>query len=163
MLTSVGPRVVEFNCRFGDPETEALMPLLESSLLDPCLAVARGESLRGGSLRWSSDHAVTSVVAAECFPDSARMASPFLLPAPVEGVHVFHAGTALNAEGQLVTSGGRVLAVTAVAPTLEEARAASADAAAKIDFAGKHFRSDIGRQDVALQLTRHPRDLRGSC
>jgi phosphoribosylamine--glycine ligase len=156
MLTSVGPRVVEFNCRFGDPETEALMPLLESSLLDPCLAVARGESLRGGSLRWSSDHAVTTVVAAEGYPDSPRKGAPILLPAPVEGVHVFHAGTALNSEGRLVTSGGRVLAVTAVAPTLEEARAASADAAAKVDFAGKQYRSDIGGRDVALQLDRHP-------
>jgi phosphoribosylamine--glycine ligase len=163
MLTADGPRVVEFNCRFGDPETEALMPLLEGSLLEPCLAVARGESLRGGTLHWTDASAVTTVLAAEGYPASPRKGDAIVLPAPGEGVHVFHAGTALNAEGQLVTSGGRVLAVTAVAPTLEEARAASADAAAKIDFAGKHFRSDIGRQDVALQLTRHPRDLRGSC
>ncbi|HEU4586777.1 MAG TPA: phosphoribosylamine--glycine ligase, partial [Gemmatimonadaceae bacterium] len=117
MLTAEGPRVVEFNSRFGDPETEALMPLLESSLLEPCLAVARGESLRGGALRWSSEYAVTTVVAAEGYPDSPRKGAPITLPSPVEGVHIFHAGTALNSEGQLVTSGGRVLAVTATAPT----------------------------------------------
>ena len=72
MLTSDGPRVVEFNCRFGDPEIEALMPLLESDLLAPCLAVARGEGLRGSELRWSSDHAVTTVVAAEGYPEAPR-------------------------------------------------------------------------------------------
>jgi phosphoribosylamine--glycine ligase len=158
MLTADGPRVVEFNCRFGDPETEALMPLLESSLLEPCLAVARGESLRGGELRWSSDFAVTTVVAAEGYPDSPRKGAPITLPAPVEGVHVFHAGTARNSEGQLVTSGGRVLAVTAVAPTLDDARAASADAAAKIDFAGKQYRSDIGGRPARSRHARQSGD-----
>ena len=146
MLTADGPRVVEFNCRFGDPETEALMPLLESSLLEPCLAVARGESLRGGELRWSDEYAVTTVLAAEGYPESPRKGAPITLPAPTEGVHIFHAGTARDADGRLVTSGGRVLAVTAVASTMEEARASSASTAAKIDFAGKHFRSDIGQR-----------------
>ncbi len=157
MLTAEGPRVVEFNCRFGDPETEALMPLLESSLLEPCLAVARGESLRGGELRWSDDCAVTTVLAAEGYPESPRKGAPITLPPTPDGVYVFHAGTARNAEGQLVTSGGRVLAVTAVAPTMDGARASSAETAARIDFAGKHFRSDIGRRDLALQFLRHPR------
>jgi len=144
MLTHEGPRVVEFNCRFGDPETEALMPLLESSLLEPCLAVARGERLSGGALRWSSDCAVTTVLAAEGYPESPVKGARITLPAAAEGVHIFHAGTARNAEGELVTAGGRVLALTAVAPTMEEARAASAGAAAEVEFAGKHFRSDIG-------------------
>lgn len=151
MLTAEGPRVVEFNCRFGDPETEALMPLLESSLLEPCLAVARGESLRGGSLRWSNASAVTTVLAAEGYPESPRTGAPITLGPMPEGVYVFHAGTALNADGQLVTSGGRVLAVTAVAPTLDEARTASVDAAAKIEFAGKQYRSDIGGQVFDLE------------
>ena len=163
MLTADGPRVVEFNCRFGDPETEALMPLLESSLLEPCLAVARGESLRGGELRWSDQYAVTTVLAAEGYPESPRKGAPITLPAPTEGVHIYHAGTARDADGRLVTAGGRVLAVTAVAPTMEEARASSASAAAKIDFAGKHFRSDIGRRDLALQLNRHPRESGDPC
>jgi phosphoribosylamine--glycine ligase len=158
MLTEEGPRVVEFNCRFGDPETEALMPLLESSLLEPCLAVARGDGLRGGALQWSSDFAVTTVLAAEGYPESPRKGAPITLPSPAHGVHIFHAGTARAADGQLVTSGGRVLAVTAVAPTMDEARASSVDAATRIDFAGKHFRSDIGRRDLALQLDRHPHE-----
>ena len=144
MLTESGPRVVEFNGRFGDPETEALMPLLESNLLEPCLAVARGEGLAGGALRWSTDYAVTTVVAAEGYPDAPRKGAPIALPAPAEEVHIFQAGTARAPDGQLVTSGGRVLAVTAVAPSIDEARQASAAAAAQVDFAGKHFRSDIG-------------------
>ncbi len=157
MLTREGPRVVEFNCRFGDPETEALMPLLESSLLDPVLAVARGESLSGGALRWSSDCAVTTVLAAEGYPESPRKGAPVRLPSPENRVHIFHAGTARDIGGQLVTAGGRVLAVTAVAPTLAEARAASAGAAARIDFAGKQYRSDIGsRIPAMLQTGGHP-------
>lgn len=156
MLTAEGPRVVEFNCRFGDPETEALMPLLESSLLDPVLAVARGERL-SGALRWSSDYAVTTVLAADGYPESPRKGAPITLPATVEGVHVFHAGTARDPTGRLITAGGRVLAVTAVAPTMDEARAASVDAAEEIHFAGKHFRSDIGGRSPILQTIRHPR------
>ena len=144
MLTSDGPRVVEFNCRFGDPETEALMPLLESDLLEPCLAVARGARLGGSTLQWSSEHAVTTVVAAEGYPESPRKGAVIALPAPSSGVHIFHAGTSRSADGTLVTSGGRVFAVTAVAPSMDEARSKSAAAAARIEFAGKHFRSDIG-------------------
>jgi phosphoribosylamine--glycine ligase len=163
MLTTDGPRVVEFNCRFGDPETEALMPLLESNLLEPCLAVARGESLRGCALRWSSDFAVTTVLAAEGYPDSPRKGAPITLPGPANGVQIFHAGTARDADGRLVTSGGRVMAVTAVAPTLEEARAASAGTAARIEFAGKQYRSDIGGAGPAPQTGRHPRERRDPC
>ncbi|HET7551299.1 MAG TPA: phosphoribosylamine--glycine ligase [Gemmatimonadaceae bacterium] len=161
MLTDEGPRVVEFNCRFGDPETEALMPLLESSLLEPCLAVARGDGLRGGALRWSSDFAVTTVLAAEGYPESPRKGAPITLPPPANGVHIFHAGTARDADGRLVTSGGRVLAVTAVAPTMDEARAASVSAAAQIEFEGKHFRSDIGRGQVFNFEQAQPRLSRG--
>jgi phosphoribosylamine--glycine ligase len=156
MLTEEGPRVVEFNCRFGDPETEALMPLLESSLLDPVLAVARGESLSGGPLSWRSDCAVTTVLAAEGYPESPRKGAPITLPSPDNRVHIFHAGTARDAGGQLVTAGGRVLAVTAVAPTLAEARAASAGAAARIGFSGKQYRSDIGSRIPAMQTGRQP-------
>ena len=161
MLTGEGPRVVEFNCRFGDPETEALMPLLESSLLEPCLAVARGEGLRGGALRWSADFAVTTVLAAEGYPESPRKGAPITLPSPADGVHIFHAGTARDADGRLVTSGGRVIAVTTVARTLDDARASSVAAATKVGFAGKHFRSDIGGgQPVDFEHAR-PRPDRG--
>jgi phosphoribosylamine---glycine ligase len=144
MLTPQGPKVVEFNARFGDPETEAILPLLESSLLEPLLAVASGRGLTGQHLRWSSSHSVTTVVAAAGYPGKPRQGSAITLPPVEENVHVFHAGTALDATGQLVTAGGRVFAVTAVAPTLEAARAESARVAGAIELEGKQLRRDIG-------------------
>jgi phosphoribosylamine---glycine ligase len=144
MLTPQGPKVVEFNARFGDPETEAILPLLESSLLEPLLAVASGRGLTGQHLRWSSSHAVTTVVAAAGYPGKPRQGNAITLPPVEENVHVFHAGTTLDATGQLVTAGGRVFAVTAVAPTLEAARAESARVAGAIELEGKQFRRDIG-------------------
>jgi phosphoribosylamine--glycine ligase len=144
MLTPQGAKVVEFNCRFGDPETEAILPLLESSLLEPMLAVATGGRLAGMSLRWSSDHAVTTVIASEGYPESTRKGSPIELPPREPNVHVFHAGTALDAEGNLIASGGRVFAVTAVAPTLAEAQRASVEVAESIGLEGKQLRHDIG-------------------
>jgi phosphoribosylamine---glycine ligase len=144
MLTPQGPKVVEFNARFGDPETEAILPLLESSLLEPLLAVASGRGLTGQHLRWSSSHAVTTVVAAAGYPGKPRQGSAITLPPVEENVHVFHAGTTVDAAGQLVTAGGRVFAVTAVAPTLEAARAESARVAGAIELEGKQLRRDIG-------------------
>ena len=144
MLTPQGAKVVEFNCRFGDPETEAILPLLESSLLDPMLAVANGSRLAGMSLRWSSNHAVTTVVASEGYPGSPRKGNPVELPPREPNVHVFHSGTALDAQGNLIASGGRVFAVTAVAPTLADAQRASVRAAESIGLEGKQLRSDIG-------------------
>jgi phosphoribosylamine--glycine ligase len=144
MLTPQGPKVVEFNARFGDPETEAILPLLESSLLEPLLAVASGRGLTGQHLRWSSNHAVTTVVAAAGYPDKPHKGSAITLPPFNANVHIFHAGTALDATGQLVSSGGRVFAVTAVAPTLEAARAESARVAGAIELEGKQLRRDIG-------------------
>jgi phosphoribosylamine---glycine ligase len=144
MLTPQGPKVVEFNARFGDPETEAILPLLESSLLEPLLAVASGRGLTGQHLRWSSSHAVTTVVAAAGYPGKPRQGDAVTLPPVEENVHVFHAGTALDATAQLVTAGGRVFAVTAVAPTLEAARAESARVAGAIELEGKQLRRDIG-------------------
>ena len=144
MLTPQGPKVVEFNARFGDPETEAILPLLESSLLGPLLAVASGRGLAGQHLRWTSSHAVTTVVAAAGYPDKPRKGNAVKLPPVDANVHIFHAGTALDSSGQLVTSGGRVFAVTAVAPTLEAARAESARVAGAIELEGKQLRRDIG-------------------
>jgi phosphoribosylamine---glycine ligase len=144
MLTAQGPKVVEFNARFGDPETEAILPLLESSLLEPLLAVANGSGLAGHELRWSSSHAVTTVVAAAGYPDKLRKGALVELPPPEANVHVFHAGTALSPRGELVTSGGRVFAVTAVRPTLESARRESARVAGAIELEGKQLRRDIG-------------------
>jgi phosphoribosylamine--glycine ligase len=144
MLTAQGPKVVEFNARFGDPETEAILPLLESSLLEPLLAVASGGGLAGMALDWSRNHSVTTVVAAAGYPEAPRKGSVIKLPPGERDVHVFHAGTAIDVNGELVTSGGRVFAVTAVGATLAEARRASARVAEAIDFEGKQLRRDIG-------------------
>lgn len=145
MLTDTGPRVVEFNCRFGDPETQALLPLLESSLLDPCLAIARGKRLDPDELPvWRPGYAVTTVVAAHGYPDVPRTGDVITIdPLPPNTV-VFHAGTKRSSSGSLVTAGGRVAAVTAVAPDFEAAQRASQRGAACIQFDGRHYRSDIG-------------------
>ena len=149
MLTPTGPRVVEFNCRFGDPETEAILPLMESSLLDLLLAVGRGERLADAArARFASGHAVTAVVAAPGYPAEPAIGTPIALPAPEPGVHVFHAGTRVDDGGTLVSAGGRVLAVTAVADTLAAAQARSTDHASRIDLAGKQFRRDIGWREL---------------
>jgi phosphoribosylamine--glycine ligase len=147
MLTDRGPRVVEFNARFGDPETEAILPLLESDLLQPLMAIARGETL-SGTLEWQDAHAVTTVVAAAGYPDSPKKGARITLPPPAPGVTIFHAGTAVDASGALVVSGGRVFAVTATANTLAAAQKASADAAGAIQFDGKQFRTDIGHREL---------------
>ena len=150
MLTASGPRVVEFNCRFGDPETEALLPLMRSSLLDPVLAIARGEGLAGfPALSWrQGEHAVTTVVASHGYPDAPRTGDAIALPDPAPGVEIFHAGTAIDASGRLVTAGGRVAAVTAVAKSFEAARAASAAQAGAIEFTGRQLRTDIGWREA---------------
>jgi phosphoribosylamine--glycine ligase len=150
MITPDGPKVVEFNCRFGDPETQAILPLLDSSLLDAVLAVATGAGLRDASpFAWSRSFAVTTVVAAAGYPDSPRTGDPVSLPPPRDGVIAFHAGTARDASGRLVTAGGRVLAATAVAGTFDAAQRASAEYAAAVEFPGKQYRSDIGWRESA--------------
>lgn len=152
-LTSRGPRVVEFNVRFGDPETQALVPRLDCDLAELCLASARGE-LAGAKLSWREDACVAVVLAARGYP------GPFSTGAPISGiedaeqlpgVHVFQAGTALR-DGQLVTAGGRVLAVSATGAGFSEARQRAYDAAALIDFDGKHYRNDIAlRAEISAQ------------
>lgn len=152
MLTPDGPKVVEFNCRFGDPETQVVLPLLRSSLLDPLLAVARGESIAGLRPEWHPGAAATTVLAAGGYPGDYTSGVPIHIPAEIESagdVVVFHAGTARAEDGALVTAGGRVLAVTAVAPTVAEAAARSRAAAERIDFPGRHFRRDIGWREAA--------------
>src|SRR5690606_24501535 len=138
MLTAEGPKVVEFNARFGDPETQAVLPLLESSLLEPMLAIARGDSIAGATLAWRRDAALTTVLAAAGYPSAYEKGKEIRIPAWVgeaEDVIVFHAGTRRE-DGRLVTSGGRVLAVTGIGPTLAEAAERSRAAAAAIEFDG---------------------------
>ena len=150
MLTADGPRVVEFNCRFGDPETQAILPLLESSLLDAMVAISSGDGLRGAPpFAWSHSFAVTTVVAAAGYPESPRTGDVISFPRPRDGVMVFHAGTARNAAGELLTAGGRVLAATAVADSFDEAQRASAEYAAGVEFSGKQYRGDIGWRESA--------------
>jgi phosphoribosylamine--glycine ligase len=143
MLTEDGPRVLEFNCRFGDPESQSLLPLLEGDLL-PALAAAAAGELRGVALEVSDRSAVTIVLAARDYPGRGDVGTPIagIEEAEAAGALVFHAGTALHA-GRLVTNGGRILGVTAVRDSLGEARAAAYDAAACVDFAGVRYRRDI--------------------
>ena len=149
MLTAEGPKVVEFNCRFGDPETQALMPLMDSSLIELVAAVAGGGSLaRSRPPEWKSLSAVTTVIAADGYPEKPRTGDVIHLPAPETGVEIFHAGTARNPGGELVTAGGRVLAITAVAPDLPEAAEQSREFAERVSFKGKQLRQDIGWREL---------------
>jgi phosphoribosylamine--glycine ligase len=149
MLTSDGPKVVEFNCRFGDPETEVVLPLMDSSLLDAVLAVAKRESLEGAQLSWSNSSAVTTVLAAHGYPEDARKGDHIHLPATPAGIHVFHAATSRDREtGELLTNGGRVLAITGIADTIEEAAACSQQYAERVAFDGRQFRRDIAWREL---------------
>jgi phosphoribosylamine---glycine ligase len=143
MLTADGPRVLEFNCRFGDPETQSLLPRLEGDLLEALAACAAGD-LGGMSLPASAQAAVTIVLAGGDYPEHGDTGTPIegIEEAEATGALVFHAGTALH-EGRLVTNGGRILNVTALGDSLADARAAAYDAASHIDFAGVQFRRDI--------------------
>ena len=150
MITDDGPKVVEFNCRFGDPETQALMPLMDSSLLELLAAVAGGGSLsRSRNPDWKPLSAVTTVVAAAGYPHNVRTGDVIELPPSEEGIEVFHAGTARDpSTNKLVTAGGRVVAVTAVASGLIEAAELSRSYAEQVSFKGKQLRRDIGWREV---------------
>ncbi len=143
MLTAAGPRVLEFNCRFGDPETQALVPRLEGDLLD-ALAAAAGGDLAGVELAAGGEAAVTVVLAAAGYPERGDHGTPItgVADAEADGALVFHAGTALYGN-ELVTAGGRILDVTATGPTIAAARERAYAACGRISFAGARFRSDI--------------------
>ena len=151
MLTADGPRVVEFNCRFGDPETEAILPIMRASpsLFDLMLAVGRGEPLPEHAAVEHSGCAATIVLASAGYPERPRTGDRITLPTPDENVLVFHAGTGRAADGALVTSGGRVLAITGTAPDLAGARQRAVQYASGVSFDGKQFRSDIGWRELA--------------
>jgi phosphoribosylamine--glycine ligase len=144
ILTADGPKVLEFNARFGDPETQVLMPRLDGDLLEALAGAARGD-LSGITLGATRDAAVTVVLAAPDYPDRsdyAGLAIDGLDEAEASGALVFHSGTAARS-GRIVTNGGRILSVTAVGPTLFEARSSAYAAVDLISFEGAQFRSDI--------------------
>lgn len=146
MITESGPKVVEFNCRFGDPETQALLPLMETSLLDLMIPVARGGSIAGADCEWRAGSALNTVLASEGYPGSYERGKEITLPpelAEDEGLLVFHAGTR-EERGRLWTSGGRVLSVVGIGQDLREASEKSLAGADRIQFEGKTLRRDIG-------------------
>jgi phosphoribosylamine--glycine ligase len=153
MMTARGPEVLEFNARFGDPETQAILVRLESDLVDALEACIDGR-LAETELRWAPGASVCVVASSAGYPGAYTTGLPIAgldAAARVPGVEVFHAGTA-PAGAQLVTAGGRVLGVTAAAASLEEALARAYQALAEIQFEGIYFRRDIGHR--ALKLAR---------
>jgi len=149
MLTPTGPKVLEFNVRFGDPETQAILPRLRSDLLDLLEAAIVTGGLAGAQLEWATETAVTVVLASAGYPTSSSSGDVISgLDSIPAGVYVTHAGTALSAAGELVTAGGRVLNVTALGPDPAAARAGAYAAAEMIDFAGMQLRHDIALRAV---------------
>ena len=145
VLTAEGPKVIEFNARLGDPETQAVLPRLETDFLTVIEAALDGE-VAGLTLAWSTQAAVNVVLAAAGYPESPRHGDPITGIAGLgEHVLVFQAGTALDDAGRLITDGGRVLSVVGLGDTVTEARDRSYRAAQQISFAGCHHRSDIAR------------------
>jgi phosphoribosylamine--glycine ligase len=148
MLTAEGPRVIEFNVRFGDPETQALLPRLRSDLLDALVASALPGGLAGHELEWSPHWAVSVVLASAGYPESSSSGDPISgLDRVPPDVEVTHAGTARR-DGELVTAGGRVLNVTALGADPAAARTAAYAAAEMVQFRGRQLRRDIGARAV---------------
>jgi len=147
MLTEEGPKLVEYNVRFGDPECQALMLRLDSDLLELMLACAKGELADARAPRFSKDSSLVVVMAAEGYPDAPRTGGTISgLDQP--GAKIFHAGTALK-DGKLVSSGGRVLGVTARGKSVAEAQRAAYAAVDGIDFPTGFCRRDIGWREIA--------------
>jgi phosphoribosylamine--glycine ligase len=146
MMTSDGPKVLEFNVRFGDPETQAVLPRLRSDLLDLLTRATRPGGLEGAQLDWDERWAVTLVLASAGYPESSS-SGDVITGADQEGVEVTHAGTALR-NGELVTAGGRVLNVTALGADPAAAREAAYAAADQIHFEGRQLRRDIALRAV---------------
>ena len=146
VLTESGPKVLEFNCRLGDPEAQVVLPLTRTDLVEPMVSIARGDGLRGWMPPEPTGYALVTVLASGGYPGSYPTGLPITIPEGLrsDDLRVYHAGTDIK-DGQLVTAGGRVLGVTGLGATLEEAAALSREAAEAIEFEGKHWRRDIGR------------------
>jgi phosphoribosylamine---glycine ligase len=152
ILTADGPKVLEFNCRFGDPETQAVIPRLRSDLAELLLACVEG-NLSPYVPRWSPEACVSVVVASGGYPGSFRKGIPIeglSEAASMDGVEIFHAGTARRS-GRVVTAGGRVLAVSALGRDLEAARERAYEAVSTIRFDGMHYRTDIAERAARME------------
>ena len=149
MITEAGPKVLEFNCRFGDPETQAVLPRLRSDLLDLLDRSTRVGGLEGVAPDWSPDWAVTVVLASRGYPESSSKGDEIAGLRSIDSLdtEIFHAGTA-ESGGKIVTAGGRVLNVTGIGSSPSEARDRAYDAAEKIQFDGKQMRRDIAARAV---------------
>ena len=148
MITPQGPKVIEYNCRFGDPETQVVLPLLKTDLLTVMQAV-ENETLADLEVEWSDGAAACVILASGGYPSHYEKGKVMSFPASTPAnVTIYHAGDKL-ADGKLVTSGGRVLGITATAPTLQAALADAYAAAETVDFEGKYMRHDIGRRALA--------------
>jgi phosphoribosylamine--glycine ligase len=158
MLTADGPQVIEFNVRFGDPETQAVLPRLRSDLLEIMLAVVNGTPDRV-DVDWSDDASVTVMLASGGYPGAYETGKPIDGLDDVDpDVTIFHAGTKRDASGRFVTAGGRVLGVTATGATMAAARAKAYRNVERIRFDGMHYRRDIGATDNTIVP---PSPLRG--
>ena len=149
MLTAEGPKVLEFNARFGDPETQVVLPRMHADLVDVFIACDNG-TLADADVRWDDDWAVSVVLASAGYPgsyESGKVITGLEEAAAQPGITVYHAGTKLDGD-DVLTAGGRVLDVTAVAPTFAEARERAYAACDLIDFEGKQFRTDIGARAI---------------
>ena len=147
MLTADGPKVIEYNCRFGDPETQVVLPLLESDLLTVMKATAEGK-LAETQVKWKDGHACCVVLASKGYPTKYEKGFPLTLPATKENEYIYVAGAALE-DGVLKTNGGRVVGAVAVADTLERAIDAAYDLAGRIHFENAYCRRDIGQRALA--------------
>ena len=155
MITSEGPLVLEFNCRFGDPETQAILPRMKSDLL-PLLEATIDGKIDERSIEWDARAAVTVVLASGGYPEKYETGRPISgldEAAKLDDVEVFHAGTRC-VNGEIVTSGGRVLAVTALGSNMEAARARAYEAVSRIHFEGCHYRRDIALSAVASNVAK---------
>jgi phosphoribosylamine--glycine ligase len=149
MMTAAGPRVLEFNCRFGDPETQVLLTRLEGDLVELLCATAEGR-LEGAKVRWREESAVCVIMASAGYPDTVRSGFPIhgIESAESTGAVVFHAGTRRDPSRGLVNAGGRVLGVTASGATLGAAVESAYGAVERIEFEGVQYRKDIASRGL---------------
>jgi phosphoribosylamine--glycine ligase len=152
MVTDEGPKALEFNCRFGDPETQVLLPRMETDLLE-LLVASTEEGLAGCEISWSAERAVCVVLASEGYPESPSEGdeiSGLDAVAGLPGVHIYHAATRQE-EGVFYTSGGRVLNVVGTGGSIMEARARAYAAVELIDFPGMQYRTDIALEALEME------------